>query len=62
MNVSFLDANIFIRYLTNDDSAKVDRVEKLLDLAARGKELFRVVDGCLVRMNEGSSLPRFRWR
>ena len=38
MNVSFLDANIFIRYLTNDDPAKADRVEKLLDLAARGKE------------------------
>jgi uncharacterized protein len=38
MKVSFLDANIFIRYLTNDDPVKADRVEKLLDLAARGKE------------------------
>jgi uncharacterized protein len=38
MNVSFLDANIFIRYLTNDDPAKADRVEKLLDAAATGKE------------------------
>jgi predicted nucleic acid-binding protein len=38
MNVSFLDANIFIRYLTNDDPVKADRVEKLLDLAAKGKE------------------------
>jgi predicted nucleic acid-binding protein len=38
MNVSFLDANIFIRYLTNDDPAKADRVEKLLDSAATGKE------------------------
>jgi uncharacterized protein len=38
MNTSFLDANIFIRYLTNDDPVKADRVEKLLDLAAKGKE------------------------
>ena len=38
MKVSFLDANIFIRYLTNDDPIKADRVEKILDLAARGKE------------------------
>lgn len=37
MNVSFLDANIFIRYLTNDDPVKADKVEKLLDLAAKGK-------------------------
>ncbi len=32
---SFLDANIFIRYFTNDDPEKADRVEKLLDLAER---------------------------
>lgn len=38
MTTSFLDANIFIRYLTNDDPVKADRVEKLLDLAAKGKE------------------------
>jgi predicted nucleic acid-binding protein len=38
MKTSFLDANIFIRYLTNDDPAKADRVEKLLDMAAKGKE------------------------
>ena len=37
MTTSFLDANIFIRYLTNDDPAKADRVEKLLDQAAGGK-------------------------
>ena len=37
MNSSFLDANIFIRYLTNDDPAKADRVEKLLDQASGGK-------------------------
>ncbi len=38
MTTSFLDANVFIRYLTNDDPVKADRVEKLLDLAAKGKE------------------------
>ncbi len=38
MNVSFLDANIFIRYLTNDDPAKADRVEELLESASAGKE------------------------
>ena len=38
MNVGFLDANIFIRYLTNDDPAKADRVEKLLDQAAGGEK------------------------
>jgi predicted nucleic acid-binding protein len=36
MSASFLDANIFICYLTNDDPAKADRVEKLLDQAAEG--------------------------
>ena len=38
MKTSFLDANVFIRYFTNDDPAKADRVERLLDLAAKGKE------------------------
>lgn len=37
MKSSFLDANIFIRYLTNDDPVKADRVEKLFDQAADGK-------------------------
>ena len=37
MSTCFLDANIFIRYLTNDDPAKADRVEKLLEQAASGK-------------------------
>jgi predicted nucleic-acid-binding protein len=36
MNRCFVDTNLFIRYLTNDDPAKADRVEKLLDDAARG--------------------------
>ncbi|MGW8157974.1 MAG: PIN domain-containing protein [Desulfoprunum sp.] len=38
MKTSFLDADIFIRYLTNDEPAKADRVERLLDQAAKGKE------------------------
>lgn len=38
MKAKFLDANVFIRYLTNDDPAKADRVEKLLESAAGGKE------------------------
>lgn len=36
MNKCFVDTNIFLRYLTNDDSKKADRVEKLLDQAALG--------------------------
>lgn len=36
MNRCFVDTNLFIRYLTNDDPAKADRVEQLLDDAARG--------------------------
>ena len=39
MKTSFLDTNVFIRYLTNDDPLKADRVEKLLDEAASGKIL-----------------------
>lgn len=37
MTACFLDANIFIRYLTNDDPAKADRVEHLLERAAEGQ-------------------------
>jgi predicted nucleic-acid-binding protein len=37
MKVCIVDTNLFIRYLTNDDPAKADRVEKLLDDAAAGK-------------------------
>ena len=36
MNRVFVDTNIFIRYLTNDDPAKADRVEKLLSQAEAG--------------------------
>ena len=36
MKSCFVDTNLFIRYLTNDDPAKADKVEKLLDDAAAG--------------------------
>jgi uncharacterized protein len=37
MNGYFVDTNLFIRYLTNDDPAKADRVETLLNEAAAGE-------------------------
>ena len=37
MKKTFLDTNIFLRYLTNDDPEKADRVEQLLRKAASGK-------------------------
>lgn len=37
MRSCFVDTNLFIRYLTNDDPAKADKVEKLLDDAVAGK-------------------------
>ena len=36
MNRCFVDTNLFIRYLTNDDPILADRVELLLDRAATG--------------------------
>jgi uncharacterized protein len=37
MTACFIDTNLFIRYLTNDDPKKADRVERLLADAAAGK-------------------------
>lgn len=37
MTTCFVDTNLFIRYLTNDDQAKAERVELLLKEAAAGK-------------------------
>ncbi|KAF0221062.1 MAG: PilT domain-containing [Geobacteraceae bacterium] len=37
MKSCFVDTNLFIRYLTNDDPAKAERVERLLREAAAGK-------------------------
>lgn len=36
MNRCFVDTNLFIRYLTNDETALADRVERLLNEAATG--------------------------
>jgi len=33
----FVDTNLFLRYLTNDDPTKADRVERLLTQAAAGE-------------------------
>ena len=37
MKTYFIDTNLFIRYLTNDDIEKADRVEQLLSQAASKK-------------------------
>jgi len=37
MTTCFIDTNLFIRYLTNDDPKKADRVDRLLEQAANGK-------------------------
>lgn len=37
MKACFVDTNLFVRYLTNDDPKKADRVERLLGEAAQGK-------------------------
>lgn len=43
MKRTFLDTNIFIRYLVNDIPSQVDKVEKLFDLAEQDK--IRLVTG-----------------
>ena len=37
MKAFFIDTNLFVRYLTNDEPATASRVEKLLARAAEGK-------------------------
>jgi len=37
MKACFVDTNLFIRYLTNDDPDKANKVENLLNQAAAGK-------------------------
>ena len=46
MKTCFMDTNLFIRYLVNDDPGKADRVEKLLEQATSGK--IRLVTADLV--------------
>lgn len=37
MKTAFVDANVFLRYLTNDDPGKANRVETLLERATAGE-------------------------
>jgi uncharacterized protein len=37
MKKAFIDTNLFIRYLTNDDADKANRVARLLDEAEKGE-------------------------
>ncbi len=37
MTTCFIDTNLFIRYLTNDDPQKADRVDRLLEQAVTGE-------------------------
>lgn len=37
MKAFFIDTNLFIRYFTNDDPKKADRVDRLLEQAVNGK-------------------------
>ncbi len=44
MKPVFVDTNLFIRYLTNDDTAKADQVEALLARAEQGEVQLVTVD------------------
>jgi predicted nucleic-acid-binding protein len=50
MKTSFVDTNLFVRYLTNDDKEKADRVEALLDKAAAGRLRLVTADLVLVEL------------
>ena len=52
MTTCFIDTNLFIRYLTNDDAQKADRVDQLLEQAANGK---------IKLMTEGIVLAEVVW-
>ncbi|HDZ83761.1 MAG TPA: PIN domain-containing protein [Nitrospirae bacterium] len=43
MKKYFVDTNVFMRYLVNDDHGQADRVEKLLDKAEKGE--IRIITG-----------------
>jgi predicted nucleic-acid-binding protein len=46
----FVDTNLFVRYLTNDDPAKADRVEQLLSDAAAGAVKLATADLVLAEL------------
>jgi predicted nucleic-acid-binding protein len=50
MNTCFVDTNLFVRYLTDDDAEKADRVEALLSEAAEGKAQLVTSDLVLVEL------------
>lgn len=50
MKKAFLDTNILIRYLTNDDPGKADRVSRLLEEAAAGKLLLVTAEMVIAEM------------
>lgn len=50
MRECFVDTNLFIRYLTNDDPAKADRVAALLQDAQAGKVRLVTVDLVIAEM------------
>jgi predicted nucleic acid-binding protein len=50
MKACFLDTNLFIRYLTNDDPVKTDRVDNLLNQAAVGKIKLVIVEIVLIEV------------
>jgi uncharacterized protein len=50
MKTCFVDTNIFVRYLTNDDQEKADRVEALLAKASEGKLRLVTADLVLVEL------------
>lgn len=64
MREVFVDTNLFIRYLTNDDPAKADRVEKLLGEAKAGKVLLVTAEMVLAEtvwvLESGYGLSRVR--
>ena len=50
MKSCFVDTNLFVRYLTNDDAKKADRVEALLSEASEGRVRLVTADLVLVEL------------
>jgi predicted nucleic-acid-binding protein len=50
MKTCFVDTNLFVRYLTDDDPEKADRVESLLGEASEGKVRLVTADLVLVEL------------
>ncbi len=50
MNSCFVDTNLFVRYLTDDDAEKADRVEALLVEASAGRVKLVTADIVIVEL------------